>query len=54
LDSKNGDAILELMKELNKELATTFVFSTHDAKIVDMASHTIRLLDGEIIEDIVK
>ena len=54
LDSKNGDAILELMKELNNELNTTFIFSTHDAKIVNMASHTIRLLDGEIIEDIVK
>ncbi|MEE1000125.1 MAG: ABC transporter ATP-binding protein [Treponemataceae bacterium] len=54
LDSKNGDAILELMKELNKEFATTFVFSTHDAKIVGMSNHIIRLLDGEIIEDIKK
>ena len=43
-----------LMKELNKELNTTFVFSTHDAKIVGMSNHIIRLLDGEIIEDIKK
>jgi len=54
LDSKNGDAILELMQELNRELNTTFVFSTHDAKIVGMSNHIIRLLDGEIIEDTVK
>ena len=54
LDSKNGDAILELMQELNRELKTTFIFSTHDAKIVGMSNHIIRLLDGEIIEDIKK
>ena len=49
LDSKNGDQILELMKTLNKELETTFIFSTHDAKIVNMADHVIRISDGKII-----
>ena len=39
------------MKDLNKEFQTTFVFSTHDAKIVNMCNHIIRLLDGEIVED---
>jgi putative ABC transport system ATP-binding protein len=48
LDSKNGDQILELMKKLNKELNTTFVFSTHDAKIVDMSDHVIRIKDGVV------
>lgn len=52
LDSKTGDQILSLMKELNKEFQTTFVFSTHDAKIVNLCDHVIRLLDGEIVEDI--
>lgn len=51
LDSKNGDQILALMKDLNKEFQTTFVFSTHDAKIVNMCNHIIKLLDGEIVED---
>ncbi|QTQ11986.1 ABC transporter ATP-binding protein [Treponema parvum] len=48
LDSKNGDQILELMKKLNRELQTTFVFSTHDAKIVSMADHVIGIKDGQI------
>lgn len=48
LDSKNGDQILQLMKKLNKDLNTTFVFSTHDAKIVDMSDHVIRIKDGNI------
>ena len=50
LDSKNGEQILALMKKLNEELGTTFVFSTHDKKIVDMATHVIKIADGKIIE----
>lgn len=50
LDSKNGDAILELMKNLNEELKTTFVFSTHDPKIVEMSNHVIKIRDGKILE----
>lgn len=49
LDSKNGDQILELMKKLNRELKTTFIFSTHDAKIVEMSDHVIRIKDGIIL-----
>lgn len=49
LDSKNGDQILELMKKLNKELKTTFIFSTHDSKIVEMSDHVIKIKDGEIL-----
>ena len=51
LDSKNGDQILELMQKLNKELKTTFVFSTHDQKIVSMANHVIQISDGHIVKD---
>lgn len=51
LDSRNGDQILELMQSLNQETGTTFVFSTHDAKIVGMASHVITLKDGAIQAD---
>ncbi|MCR5080979.1 MAG: ABC transporter ATP-binding protein [Treponema sp.] len=49
LDSKNGDQILALMKKINKELETTFIFSTHDSKIVEMSDHVIKISDGTIL-----
>lgn len=51
LDSKTGESIIELMKKINRELATTFIFSTHDPSIVGIADHIIRLSDGSIIEN---
>jgi len=51
LDSVTGDAILELMKTVNREFGTTFIFSTHDAKIVGLADHVIRLRDGLVVEN---
>lgn len=53
LDSANSKQILSLMKQLNKDpdLMTTFIFSTHDARIVKMCDHVVHLLDGEIIND---
>ncbi len=48
LDSATGEAIIELMKKINHELATTFIFSTHDPSIVDIADHIIRLHDGHV------
>jgi putative ABC transport system ATP-binding protein len=51
LDSTTGEQIIELMKKINRELETTFIFSTHDAKIVDVADHIIRLRDGLITEN---
>jgi putative ABC transport system ATP-binding protein len=51
LDSRTGEAIIELMKRINHELATTFVFSTHDATIVEIADHIVRLHDGEVIAE---
>ena len=52
LDSKTGYQILELMKEVNREIKTTFIFSTHDSKIVDMTNHRIKILDGVVVEDV--
>lgn len=51
LDSKTGGAIIELMKRMNTDLGTTFIFSTHDASIVDIADHVIRLHDGSVVEN---
>ncbi|NLJ81177.1 MAG: ABC transporter ATP-binding protein [Firmicutes bacterium] len=51
LDSKTGQSIIELMKKMNADLNTTFIFSTHDATIMDIADHVIRLLDGLVVEN---
>ena len=51
LDSVNSAQILSLMKQLNKELNTTFIFSTHDSRIVDMCNHVISIFDGNIKSD---
>ncbi len=51
LDSKTGEQILELMKKVNKELNTTFIFSTHDMKVVDIADHVVRIKDGLVVEN---
>lgn len=48
LDSTTGEAIIELMKKMNQDVGTTFIFSTHDQSIVDIADHVIRLRDGLI------
>jgi putative ABC transport system ATP-binding protein len=52
LDSKTGGQIIALMKKINRELETTFIFSTHDPTIVGIADHVIRLHDGEVVENV--
>lgn len=51
LDSATGESILELMKRMNREFGTTFIFSTHDVGIVSIADHVIRLKDGRVTEN---
>lgn len=51
LDSVTGEQILALMKKVNRELNTTFIFSTHDDKVVLLADHVIRLKDGLVTEN---
>ena len=51
LDSKTGDQILALMQDINREMNTTFIFSTHDSKIMNLTNHVIRILDGKIVEN---
>jgi putative ABC transport system ATP-binding protein len=51
LDSVTGENIIDLMKEMNREEKTTFIFSTHDAKVMAHANSVIRLADGRITDD---
>ncbi|MFW6288734.1 MAG: ABC transporter ATP-binding protein [Spirochaetota bacterium] len=48
LDSKTGNEVLEVMRRLNEEESVTFIFSTHDQKIIRYASRIVRLADGVV------
>lgn len=48
LDRKTGEGILSLMKDINRDYGTTFIFSTHDRRIMAMADRLIRIEDGRI------
>jgi len=50
LDSVTGENIIDLMKEMNSQEKTTFIFSTHDAKVMSHANSVIRLADGKIVD----
>jgi putative ABC transport system ATP-binding protein len=49
LDSETGQAILDLMKSLNQQKGTTFIFSTHDHKVMRYANAVVRLADGKVL-----
>ncbi len=49
LDHKTGGRILRLMRRINRQTGTTFVFSTHDQRVIDMAIRRVDLEDGEIV-----
>ena len=51
LDSKTAHRIIELMHKIKQDYNTTFVFATHDEKIVSSAERLITLVDGQITED---
>ncbi|MDD2633938.1 MAG: ABC transporter ATP-binding protein [Bacteroidales bacterium] len=51
LDAKNAHAILKTMKKLNEELKTTFLFSTHDEKVMGYLNRLIHLEDGKVAKD---
>jgi putative ABC transport system ATP-binding protein len=54
LDSKSTETLLDIMEKLNKEENITFVFSTHDARVVKKARRVITIEDGKIISDVRK
>ena len=51
LDARNAHAILQTMKQLNKELKTTFLFATHDEKVMQYLDRLIHLEDGRVTKD---
>lgn len=51
LDAKNAHAIMKTMKDLNRELQTTFLFSTHDEKVMSYLDRLVHLDDGQIVQD---
>ncbi|MDH5648246.1 MAG: ABC transporter ATP-binding protein [Gammaproteobacteria bacterium] len=54
VDSVTADALLDLMQELNRVERTTFLFSTHDQRVMDRARRLIRLRDGRLEQDEVR
>lgn len=48
LDHKTGVEIINLMREINRQKKTTFIFSTHDQKVIENADRVVRIWDGEI------
>jgi len=54
LDSDSAESLLDLMEKLNEELNMTFVFSTHDARVIKRARRVVTLEDGKIKSDILQ
>ena len=52
LDSKSTAKLLDIMSRLNKQENITFIFSTHDQRVIDRARRVVTLEDGKIIKDI--
>lgn len=51
LDSKSAANLLDIMAKLNKEENMTFVFSTHDQRVIDKARRVVTLVDGKVVSD---
>lgn len=51
LDTENGRQVMDIMAKLNKETGTTFVFATHDPRVIKYAKRVVTLRDGLIVEN---
>ena len=54
LDSKTGQGLLEMMKQMNAEKQITFIFSTHDHMVMEYARRLVKLRDGRLVNDQIK
>ncbi len=51
LDAENSHNVLQTMVQLNQELEATFIFSTHDEKVIQYLRRKISLIDGKVVKD---
>jgi putative ABC transport system ATP-binding protein len=51
LDSKSAETLLDIMEKLNREEQMTFIFSTHDIRVMKRARRVITLEDGRVVSD---
>ena len=51
VDSATAEMLLDLMQRLNREHGVTFIFSTHDPRVMARASRNVRLVDGQVEAD---
>lgn len=51
LDTENGEQVMGIMQKLNEETGTTFIFATHDPRVIKYAKRVITLQDGLIVDD---
>ncbi|WP_321437709.1 ABC transporter ATP-binding protein [uncultured Bacteroides sp.] len=54
LDSKSTENLLDIMEKLNRDENTTFIFSTHDARVMKKARRIITIEDGKVMEDVLR
>lgn len=51
VDSETAIHLLDLMQALNQSHNATFIFSTHDKRVIDRAKRVIRMVDGKVVND---
>jgi putative ABC transport system ATP-binding protein len=51
LDTHNATQLIDLMHDLNRRLGLTFIFSTHDARLLEHTDRIVRLCDGQVVSD---
>lgn len=54
VDSATADKLLDIMERLNRERGVTFIFSTHDPRVMERARRVVRLVDGQVESDEVR
>jgi len=52
LDTENGKQVMDLMQKLNKDTGVTFIFATHDPRVIHYARRVVTLEDGLIVKDV--
>jgi putative ABC transport system ATP-binding protein len=51
LDTRNATQLIDLMHDLNRRFGLTFIFSTHDQRLLEHTDRIVRLTDGQVVAD---